>query len=130
MNARPIMKSTTSKAWLLLSLCLAAGCKQLDDDKTPKVPTNLSAERKEPIIRSTWNGLTTDYDFQQSLHDDAKGWIDQKAETLTNVPTMPDSGKYFKDVNALPQPMRFRVAAVQGSQKSDWTDWVTNSPSR
>jgi thiamine pyridinylase len=89
----------------------------------PSVPTNVSAQRKNQIIQVTWNGTTVDYDFQQSWSDHGV-WRDETPDKLRPATAVPNTGDYGRDANALPQPMRFRVRAVNGDQTSDWSPWA------
>lgn len=114
----------------LAGLIAVVGC-QPRKSELPSMPTNLTAERiqQEQQVRVSWNGAVTNYDFQQSSQDDTGNWGNAAVESLVNPPKT-STGKYLRDKTAFPQPMRFRVKSVQGVDKSDWTEWVTNSPTQ
>lgn len=122
---------------LLIGLLPAlSGCVWMDEFRprhgpaaiTPELPYDLTTERIAGSVRVTWRGPTAAYDLQQSFFDARTGrWQD-----FTSIdelrPALTYQGRYVKVVNALPQPMRFRVRSVQDTEKSDWTRWVRSDP--
>ena len=97
------------------------------DQDGPAMPTNVNTDREtsNDSVIVTWDGVAHTFEVQQSFlpansdeWDDGQ-WVQKNGSGSTNSHT----------VNALPQPMRFRVRALdREGETSEPTDWERSDP--